>query len=243
MKEYWSIRAKKYNQLNWVKSNVLMEELINFCNFNKSNKVLDAGCGTGVVSKEIINLVSTVYAVDKSEDMLCQMKDHTCLVKMCKDIETEIIAEKFFDKIIARMVFHHINNLPQTFSNCYEMLKPKGWLIVQEGGVIPSGEKEVFEWYSKMIALKENRHNFTLEELKEYFFSNKFKNITTKIVIDRNFSINNWLQNSGQDKKILKKIYDLHYNAPERVKKYYNMKIKGKEIIINSKVLIIKGQK
>jgi SAM-dependent methyltransferase len=241
--DYWKIRAKKYNNLQWVKSKILMKELISFCNFNSNDKVLDLGCGTGVVSKEIVDLVSRVYAVDKSPDMLEKMEKHNKIFKECIDIENKVIAIKFFNKIIARMVFHHIQKLPEMFISCYDALKPNGWLIIQEGGVIPAGEKEVFKWYSKMIALKEDRHNFTIEELKGYFFNSKFKNITTKVVIDKDFSINNWLANSGQDKKILKKIYDLHYNAPETIKKYYNMKIKGKEITIDSKVLIIKGQK
>jgi SAM-dependent methyltransferase len=243
MKDYWAIRAQKYNNLEWTKKKVLLNELVTFCNLTLADRVLDAGCGTGTVSKEVVGLVSKVYAVDKSKDMLSKIGKHDNICVLCEDIEKDVIVEGFFDKIIARMVFHHINDLPGVFKNCHKMLTPNGWLVVQEGGVMPKKDTEVFKWYEKMIALKEDRHNFTNEELRGHFKQSGYINIEDKIVIDKDFSINNWLNSSGQDKDMLKKVYDLHYNAPEEIKKYYNMRIVDKEITIDSPVFMIKGQK
>ena len=123
------------------------------------------------------------------------------------------------------------------------MLLKGGQLIIQEGGVVPKEEKKVFDWYSNMMSFKEKRHNFTIEELKTYFNLAGFKDITTLTLVDRNFSVTNWLENSGQSKKIKKTIYDLHLKAPEDIKQFYNMRINGKEILINSQTLLIKGTK
>ena len=243
MNDYWSIRSKKYDNLKWTKDKVLLKQLLTFCSLKKSDSVLDAGCGTGTVAKQIVDLVSHVYASDKSQDMLSKIGNHNNIHVLCKDIERDVIFEDFFDKIIARMVFHHIDNLPNAFDNCYKMLSPGGWLIVQEGGVIPEENKEVFDWYEKMIALKEDRQNFTAEDLRCHFMNSGFSHVREKTVVDTTFSVNNWLDNSGQDEKILKQIYDLHVNAPNAVKHYYNMRIVDEEITIDSKVLIIKGQK
>jgi len=241
--DYWKIRAKKYNKLQWVKNKTLLKELIKFCNFKKSDIVLDAGCGTGTVACGIFKLVSTVVAIDKSKDMLNKFKENKNIIKLHRDIQKNPFGNNFFNQIIARMLFHHLDNFNKVFKDCYKMLRPKGFFVIQEGGIWSEKEKELLKWYFNMMKLKEKRHNFTQEELIKYFKKSNFKNIKYKIIIDKNFCIDNWLKNSGQNKKIQKKIYNLHLNASDNIKKKYNMKIKFGKIFIDSPVLLIKGQK
>ena len=118
-----------------------------------------------------------------------------------------------FDKIICRMVLHHIDNIYKVIENLYNMLDRYGELIIEEGGIIPRKKKKVFNWYNNMMKLKEKRHNFTEEELITYLKETGFRNITTKTGV-RKFSINNWLRNSGESISLQKKIYDIHYKAP-----------------------------
>jgi len=240
MRDYWAIRAKRYNGLKWVNSDNLLQALLEFSKISKSDEVLDAGCGTGVVANAVASIkVKKVVAIDKSEDMLKSGKFHKDVITRCCDIE-EVTT---FDKIIARMVFHHLKDVRKALRNLYNITNPGGWVIIQEGGVLPSKDKKVRKWYADMMALKEKRHNFTEEELKGHFKAVGFKNISTWLVIDDEFSINNWLKNSGQSKALQNKIYKLHLNAPQYVKDAYNMRMVDDEIFIDSRVLFIKGQK
>jgi len=243
--DYWKIRAKQYDQLKWVQKKSLLNNLITFCDFNSQDIVMDAGCGTGVVAKAIADKVLKVAAMDNSEDMLSQLElDNPKIIPICADLQKPMYEfNDNFDKIVSRMVFHHIDNLEAGFHNCYNMLKEGGSFIIQEG-IPPSETPEVVSWYSHVMAMKEKRHTFTESELKIRYFVGEFQNIETKIIEDKGFSVLNWLRMSGQENSVLKKIYLAHKNAPESIKKAYGLKIKEDgDILINTKVLLIKGTK
>lgn len=242
-RDYWIIRSKKYDQLKWVKDKYLLDQFIKFCNLKSWDAVHEIGCGTGIVSKAIKDKVGQVIASDNAIEMLVQLHREKKIISMCMDLENEWIWTKQFDKIIARMVFHHIEDLLKGFDNCYKMLRQDGWLIIQEG-IPPSNDKKVIDWYSYIMGLKEKRHTFLKQSLKGFLEFAGFRNKQSKIIIDKEFSVTNWLSSSGQNKKLIKKIYDLHKNAPDYIKKAYKMKIKKDgEIIIQTKVLLIKGQR
>jgi ubiquinone/menaquinone biosynthesis C-methylase UbiE len=243
---YWKIRCKKYNDLAWVKNKNLLDVLIKFSNFKKTDHVLDLGCGTGIVSLAIVNKVNSIFAIDSSKEMLAKFKVHPKITKKLYDIivnNLDFFPLYYYDKIIGRMVFHHLTNFESVFKKCYHSLNKGGELIIQEGGVYPSHKRAMRQWYSRMMELKEDRYNFSVEELKRFYKLAGFKKIKKLVIIDKDFSINNWLKNSGQSVSIQNYIYDLHYNAPEEIKKDFGMRINGKEILIESSNLMIKGSK
>lgn len=240
--DYWLIRSEKYNQLNWVTKQSNLDTLIEFCNLKTTDNVLEVGCGTGVVSKALVEQCNQVVASDFSKDMLFQLESNDNIITMCCDLEKMKCFDNCFDKIVGRMVFHHIENLSVGFKNCYNMLKKGGELIIQEG-VPPRYDKETVKWFSDTFALKEKRHTFTFDSLYDLFCEANFDNIQTKVIIDEKFSIKNWLINSNQNQEIQDIIYKRHLDAPEEIKKVYNMRITNEDILIDSKILIIKGVK
>lgn len=242
MKDYWSIRAQNYNKLQWATNKILLQKLINFAKLRKQDKVIDVGCGTGVLANLLVDKVEQVYAIDKSEEMLIQSKFNPEIYYRQWDLEDYFYIDNHFDKAIARMVFHHIDNLEKAFKVCYDLLVKSGWFIIEEG-ISPSENPKVRKWYSDVMGLKEKRHCFSIRQLKKLYLKAGFKNIKTKEIINKNFSINNWLSSSGQDKKVLKEIYDLHLNAPKFIKDIYKMVNKNGEINVQTKILFIKGQK
>ena len=241
-KNYWTVRAEHYNKLYWVTDKYLLQQLINFCKLKKSDIIHEIGCGTGVVSQAIIPIVRQVVASDNAVEMLYQLHRHEKIITMCLDLEQDPVFLEDFDKIIARMVFHHINDLEKGLNNCYKMLKPDGSLIIQEG-IPPTENKTIIEWYKYVMGKKEKRHTFTETQMYWLLTGCGFRNITSKVITDKNFSVSNWLASSGQDKKVCKEIYELHKTAPEYIKKVYNMRITKDDILINTKVLLIKGTK
>ena len=241
--DYWKTRSTKYAQLAWVNNKDILKSLTAFSKLKKSDKVLEVGCGNGVVATALSELVKEVWASDRSTDMLALFKKTNNIRLLISDVEQDITINNYFNKIIARMLFHHLSNFDKAFSNCKAMLAKGGSLILQEGGVLPEKEKEVYCWYAHMMSFKEERYNFTTEELISLFKKAGFKNVETLTLVDKNFSINNWLKNSGQSQKIQNKIYWLHATAPKNIKEFYNMRIVGEEITINSSTVLIKGVK
>ena len=58
-----------------------------------------------------------------------------------------------------------------------------------------------------------------------------------------NFSVNNWLVNSGLPKKQREKIYKMHVEANQKIKDAYRMRFIKGECIIQTMNLVVTGQK
>jgi len=240
--KFWHIRSANYDKLYWVKDKDYLDVIIKATRFKKSDIVLDVGTGTGIVAKKIKPLVKYTLGIDVSNSML--EKGRWVGISVIRwDIREKLFVDNLFDKIIARMVFHHIlNNLNKAIRQCYDMLRNKGKLIVAEG-VPPSNDKKVIDWYTSMFELKEKRRIFTPEKLAGYLKKNGFRNIKTQIYMMDNFSIRNWLKNSGLSEEKQHKIMRLHVKASKKIRDIYQMKFLKDDCIVRTKNAIIIAEK
>jgi len=240
--KFWHIRSANYDKLFWTKDEDYLNAIIRAGHFKKSDLVLDVGTGTGIVAKKIKPLVKHVVGIDISGSML-EKGSWEGVSVVNGDIRENLFADNLFDKIIARMVFHHIlYNLNGAISQCYEVLKKGGRLVVAEG-VPPSDDREIVNWYSSVFKLKEKRRTFTNKDLVNYLKKNGFKNIQTRVYMIDNFSIKNWLRNSGLPISKQHKIMQLHIKANKKIKDVYQMKITKNDCLIRTKNIIITGEK
>ena len=239
MSEFWEVRAKDYQKLDWPKDKSAIDTLIKFAEIEPWHCILDAGCGTGEVTYKLSTLVNKpVYGIDSSAEMLANAKLGYNVSYILMDVRENLTF--YYDKIICRMLLHHMDNFSKLFSHFYRNLARDGELIVEELGVISN--KTVYNWFKNMMRLKEKRTCFTHQQLIDYFSKAGFKDIRT-LEIRRKMSIKNWLANSGLPNEVQEEIYNLHLNAPESVKNFYNMNINNGDIIIESPTLLIKGKK
>jgi len=102
---------------------------------------------------------------------------------------------------------------------------------------------EVKEDYIKIFKLKEKRLTFTEESLLSLMKNSGFKNIKVSVYIMKNFSVNDWLKNSGLPIDKQDRIYEMHVNGSEIFKKAYNMKNVNGDCLIDIKNLIFVGKK
>lgn len=239
--KFWKVRSEKYNNLKWVNEPSYIRAFISSVDFNKNDLVLDVGTGTGVVAHALAPLVKEVIGLDISQDMLehSNWKGNKYFIK--RDIRDQIFFDNVFDKVTARMVFHHITDRTQkAIDECYRILKIGGKMVLSEGvPPIP----EIKEDYKRIFKLKEKRLTFTEEDLVSLMKNSGFKNIIVSVHIMKNFSVHDWLENSGLAKDKQNKIFEMHVNGSEIFKKAYNMKNVNGDCLIDVKNLILVGEK
>jgi SAM-dependent methyltransferase len=107
-------------------------------------RLLDLGCGLGMLSRHFNNKGFDVTAVDFSENALAVLKSHSPNVKTCVHDMTQVLPfeESLFDIVVANLSLHYFNE-EDTHRAIFEVkrvLKPGGILI---GAVVSTEEFEV----------------------------------------------------------------------------------------------------
>jgi len=239
--QFWKIRSKKFNNLKWANESSYIEMFIYSGDFKKDDIVLDVGMGTGIMARAISPLVKKVIGMDISQDMFEHGNWNNNIHFIKRDIRDPYFYDNIFDKIMARMVFHHITEgTREAMDECYRILKNRGKMVLAEG--IPP-TSEVRQEYINIFKLKEKRLTFMEEELINMMRRSGFKDINVSQYIMKNFSVNNWLENSGLTKKKQDEIFKMHTMGSDMFKKAYNMKIIKDDCFIDVKNLILVGEK
>jgi len=239
---FWCKRAENYDKLFWTKDEGYLDKIIHAGGFKRDDLVLDVGVGTGAVAKRIKPHVKHVIGIDISGSMLEKCGwGGISIIKW--DICESLFASNIFDKVVARMVFHHIlDDLDLAMMRCYDLLKNNGKIIVAEG-LPPSDDPDVIEWYTNMFKLKEERLTFTCEGLTNRLCKSGFNNIQIYEYKMTGFSIKNWLINSGLEQEKQDMIMEMHFSADEKIKSAYNAKYVNGDCLVDTRNIIIIGEK
>ena len=110
--------------------------------WNKKEIIMDAGCGSGRITKILSNLVplGKVYAIDMDENMIKKAKDNLKDFKNVKVIQSNLLDINFnnirskFNIVFSNAVLHWILDHYRIFKNFYEFLFSDGQLLIQCGG-------------------------------------------------------------------------------------------------------------
>lgn len=230
--DIWSIRSRGYDSLEWAHRCGYLRELVDVILPTSDDIILDVGCGTGILTS-ILAQYSTVVGIDSSYDMIGRGN----IVADCRRIP--FISESF-SKVTARMVFHHIlDDSDIAISEFSRVLTPGGTIYISEG---TPPNRELADWYTEMFKLKEDRLTLFSDDIVDIIDGDfTVESITYHTI--KSCSIRNWLSNSGLDKIIQDKIYDMHLNIGEFGRKSYNMVVTDYDILIDMKFVTVVGRK
>jgi ubiquinone/menaquinone biosynthesis C-methylase UbiE len=101
-------------------------------------RVLDFGCGTGLVGLALLDQVGEVTGADTSDGMLEVLRrkiaDHglTRMHAVHMDLQQDDPPEAEWHMIVTAMVMHHVEDIDATLRAFYRMLKPGGVLCVAD---------------------------------------------------------------------------------------------------------------
>jgi trans-aconitate 2-methyltransferase len=102
--------------------------------------VLDAGCGTGRLTAELLEVLPRGYVVgiDLSQNMLKSAREHLAqLGAQASLVACDLLHlpfQRVFDGIVSTAAFHWVMDHDQLFLNLRRALLPGGWLEAQCGG-------------------------------------------------------------------------------------------------------------
>jgi 2-polyprenyl-6-hydroxyphenyl methylase/3-demethylubiquinone-9 3-methyltransferase len=101
----------------------------------KELRILDIGCGGGILSEPLARLGARVVGADPSEANVAAAKRHAedsglAIDYRCSTAEALADAGERFDIVLAMEVVEHVADVPLFVSRCAEMVKPGGLMIV-----------------------------------------------------------------------------------------------------------------
>jgi 2-polyprenyl-6-hydroxyphenyl methylase/3-demethylubiquinone-9 3-methyltransferase len=98
-------------------------------------KILDVGCGGGLVSEPFARMNADVTAIDASEKNIAVAKIHAEKSSLKIDYratssEDLALEEKKFDVVFALEIIEHVADIEKFISSCAELTKPNGLLFI-----------------------------------------------------------------------------------------------------------------
>jgi|SRR5262249_41095812 len=97
-------------------------------------KILDLGCGTGVLTAEIASRGAEALGIDRSKEMVAQAKNKFPALRFEVMDATQLKFEAGFDAVFSNAVLHWIPESETVVSGIARALKPGGRFVAEFGG-------------------------------------------------------------------------------------------------------------
>ncbi|MGD0059993.1 MAG: class I SAM-dependent methyltransferase [Verrucomicrobiia bacterium] len=98
----------------------------------RRHRVLDVGCGTGILAHELSRHFASVVAIDISEPMLAIARARRASPNIVygRGDANHFALDQTFDCIVSHTTFHHLEDVSETLRALKASLEPRGRLIL-----------------------------------------------------------------------------------------------------------------
>lgn len=158
------------------RAKIIAEEIHNILGYKKNCTAMEFGCGTGLISFNLIDSFKNITLIDSSKNMIDILNDkieryHVNKMKAYKlDITDNKKIDSKYDVIYNSMVLHHILDIENIIKFFYELLNDKGELCIvdlnEEGG----------RFHKKELEFK-GHNGFSQTKLKNILIDTGFKDV------------------------------------------------------------------
>lgn len=135
--EWWSEtgKFKPLHKFNPIRISYIREKIEEKFKLNSELKILDVGCGGGLIAEPFARLGADVTAIDASEKNIAVAKIHAeksglkINYKNCaaEDLVTE---NQKFDVVFALEIIEHVADVENFVKSCAALVKPNGLLFI-----------------------------------------------------------------------------------------------------------------
>jgi SAM-dependent methyltransferase len=132
----YSRLAKRYDSRWSSYVNATIGETLNRLEINQGERILDLGCGTGVLIQRLLQVSPEieVFGIDTSAEMLEIAKQ-----KLPESVELKVgsadnlpFPSNYFDIVISTSAFHFFRDPSQALQEAKRVLKPNGRLVITD---------------------------------------------------------------------------------------------------------------
>jgi ubiquinone/menaquinone biosynthesis C-methylase UbiE len=131
----------------------------------QSMNALEYGCGTGLLSFALQPDLGQITLADTSQGMLDVLADKiidanvTNMHPVRLDLESDSIPAERFDLTYSLMTLHHIHNVNKVLNKFYDLLVPKGYLLIadldqEDGSFHTDGTTDVHHGFDRLALQK-----------------------------------------------------------------------------------------
>ena len=126
----------------------LLDLVVRQARVRDGDRVLDIGCGTGLLSLKILRAADcSVTGVDISEEMMSLFKDKIGKLGLSARVSLQQMdaaalkfADNSFDLVVSSVTLHHLKDKIPAFRNIHRILKPGGRFVIGEIDMDTSGK-------------------------------------------------------------------------------------------------------
>lgn len=117
-----------------ISTGFIHDQKVNKANVLEGVKILEVGCGAGILTEALGKLKANVTALDPSEKLLETSKNRLSNMKVeyvCDTIENHAQTNQCkYDAVVASEVLEHITDQKSFLNACVETLKPGGSIFI-----------------------------------------------------------------------------------------------------------------
>jgi demethylmenaquinone methyltransferase/2-methoxy-6-polyprenyl-1,4-benzoquinol methylase len=117
------------------------ERMRGLVNMPADGVVLDAGGGTGRVAQFFRGQAAQIVVADQTIKMLREARKKEGIQPLCSYVELMPFKNNTFDRIIMVDALHHVVNQVNTANELWRILKPGGWIVIEEPNILSLGVK------------------------------------------------------------------------------------------------------
>ena len=133
-------------------------------------KVLDVGCGPGILTVALAPLVDEVVALDLTPEMIDQAKKKSDLLGL-KNVRFEVgraeelpFSDGYFDVVVTRLMLHHLLSPMSAIEEMARVTRKGGLLVVAD--IVTSEKQAEAKLHNALETLRDPSHIRALTELE-----------------------------------------------------------------------------